>query len=206
MVEGLRNRFKVVIVTGVPGVGKTTVLSILTKKAAEKGLKIKVMNFGDFMLSRAVSDGLVKSRDEIRYASLRKQLELQSHAARSMIEEASKELGDDGILLVDTHAVVKTPLGLLPGLPKHVIDELKPDVIAVVEADPKEVAARQARDATRYRADFGGEEGVRALMEQARTAAMASAVHYGSLVVTVVNREGGAEEAAGRLLSVLEGI
>ncbi len=206
MVGGLRNRFKVVVVTGVPGVGKTTVLSIAVKKAAERGLKVKMVNFGDFMLSKAVSEGLVKDRDEIRYASLRKQLELQTHAAKSMVSEASTDLGDNDILLVDTHAMVKTPFGLLPGLPKHVIDELKPDVIALVEADPKEVAARQARDATRYRADFGGEEGVRALMEQARMAAIASAVQYGSLVVTIVNREGRAEEAAEQLLGVLERI
>ncbi|MGC9209657.1 MAG: adenylate kinase [Acidilobus sp.] len=202
----LRNSFKVVIVTGVPGVGKTTVLSILEKKARERGLKLKVLNFGDFMLSKAVEDGLVKSRDEIRYMSARRQLEIQAHAARAMVVEASKELGSDGYLIVDTHAVVRTPQGLLPGLPKHVVDELKPDAIVLIEADPKEIAARQARDTSRYRADFGGEEGVRQLMEQARMAAMASAVQYASLVVTIINREGKAEEAAEELLKVLERI
>ncbi|MGC9072338.1 MAG: adenylate kinase [Acidilobus sp.] len=201
--SSLRNNFKVVIVTGVPGVGKTTVLSVLEKKAKERGLKIKVLNFGDFMLNRAVVDGLVKSRDEIRHMSARKQLDIQSHAARAMAIEASKELGSDGYLIVDTHAVVRTPQGLLPGLPRHVVDELKPDAIVLIEADPKEIAARQARDPTRYRTDFGGEEGVRQLMEQARMAAIASAVQYASLVVTIVNREGKAEEAAEELLKVL---
>jgi len=118
MTEQLRNGFKVVVVTGVPGVGKTTVLSIAEKKARERGIKLKVLNFGDFMLNKAVAEGLLKNRDEIRRASLRQQLELQSYAAKAMVEEASRELGTDGFLIIDTHAVVRTPVGLLPGLPK----------------------------------------------------------------------------------------
>ncbi|ESQ26073.1 MAG: Archaeal adenylate kinase [uncultured Acidilobus sp. OSP8] len=204
MTEQLRNGFKVVVVTGVPGVGKTTVLSIAEKKARERGIKLKVLNFGDFMLNKAVAEGLLKDRDEIRRASLRQQLELQSYAAKAMVEEASRELGTDGFLIIDTHAVVRTPVGLLPGLPKHVVDELKPDAIVLIEADPREVAARQQKDTTRYRADFGGEEGVKLLMEQARMAAFSSATLYGSIVTTIINREGKAEEAAEELLRVLE--
>ncbi len=201
--EGLRNPFKVVIVTGVPGVGKTTVLSLAKERALRRGLKLKVLNFGDFMLSFAVERGLIKDRDQIRYLSLRQQLELQSQAAQAIIKESSKELGDDGVLIVDTHAVVKTSLGYLPGLPRHVVDVLKPDVIVLLEADPKEIAARQAKDSTRYRADFGGEEGVKELMEHARRAAMSSAVEAGSILSIIVNREGRADEAADRLLDLL---
>jgi len=109
MAERLRNSFKVVVVTGVPGVGKTTVLSIAEKKARERGIKLKVLNFGDFMLNKAVAEGLLKNRDEIRRASLRQQLELQSYAAKAMVEEASRELGTDGFLIIDTHAVGEDP-------------------------------------------------------------------------------------------------
>ncbi|AMD30341.1 adenylate kinase [Acidilobus sp. 7A] len=198
-----RNEFKVVIVTGVPGVGKTTVLSLAQRKANERGLKLKVLNFGDYMLENAVKKGLLSNRDQIRYLSFRGQLELQAAAATAMVEEAGRELSERDFLMVDTHAVVKTPLGYLPGLPSHVITILKPDMIVLVEADPKEIAARQQRDSTRYRSDFGGEEGVREIIEMSRYAAIASAVEVGSLVTIIRNAEGKAGEAAEQLINMI---
>jgi len=198
-----RNKFKVVIVTGVPGVGKTTVLSLAQRKANERGLKLKVLNFGDYMLENAVKKGLLSNRDQIRYLSFRGQLELQAAAATAMVEEAGRELSERDFLMVDTHAVVKTPLGYLPGLPSHVITSLKPDMIVLVEADPKEIAARQQRDSARYRSDFGGEEGVREIIEMSRYAAMASAVEVGSLVTIIRNAEGKAGEAAEQLINMI---
>jgi adenylate kinase len=202
----VRHPFRVVVVTGVPGVGKTTVISLLEEMARREGLKILVANFGTYMLETALKQGLVKSRDEIRRLPLRRQLELQRDAARRIVEDASSKLGGDGVLIVDTHALVRTPAGYWPGLPKHVLDELKPDSIVVIEASPEEVAARQAKDTSRFRADIGGVEGVRRLMEAARAAGIASAVHYASTVAIIENPEGRPEEAARRLLEVIKSL
>jgi len=202
----MRHPFKVVIVTGVPGVGKTTVINHLKKIAEEKQVKVEVVNFGSFMLNYAVKEGIIEDRDKIRTLPLRKQLELQELAAKAIIEYAKLKLGNDGFLIIDTHALVRTIAGYWPGLPKHVIDQLKPDMIAVIEAEPEVIAARQARDKTRYRADFGGAEGVRRLMEYARAASFASAVFYASTVAIVQNKEGAAEEAAKELMSYIENL
>lgn len=204
--EQLRNPFKVIVVTGVPGVGKTTVLNHFVKLAAERGLKVKVVNFGDYMLETALKEGLVKSRDEVRRLPLRKQLSLQALAASRIIDDCRDELGEDGFLVVDTHALVRTPAGYWPGLPFHVLEKLRPDMIVVIEAEPELVVERQARDRSRYRADIGGVEGVKRLMEQARAAAIASAVRYASTVLIVHNREGAPEEAALQLLEALKGL
>ena len=202
----MRHPFRVVIVTGVPGVGKTTVIKILEELAGGEGIKIKVANYGTYMLDTALNEGIVNDRDELRKLPLRKQLELQRLAARKIVEDALKELGDNGILLVDTHALVKTVAGYWPGLPRHVLDELKPDMIAVIEADPEEVAARQERDKSRRRSDIGGVEGVRDLMTNARMASISSAVFYASTVAIVQNREGKADEAARELLSYIKNL
>ncbi len=202
----MRHPFRVVVVTGVPGVGKTTVLGHLERLAGEEGFRVKVVNFGTYMLETALREGLVRHRDEMRRLPLRRQLELQRLAARRIAEDAAGELGGDGALVVDTHALVKTVAGYWPGLPKHVLDELKPDMIAVIEASPEEVAARQARDKTRVRSDIGGPEGAARLMEYARAAAFASAVHYASTVAIVENREGEAEEAARQLLALIRNL
>ncbi|MGC8566114.1 MAG: adenylate kinase [Caldisphaera sp.] len=200
---GIRNNFKVVIVTGVPGVGKTTVLSLTQEKAKKYNIKIKVVNFGTFMLDTAVKEGLVKNRDEIRYLTMRKQLDLQQLAAKKIIEESSKELNENGYLIIDTHAIVKTPAGYLPGLPKHVLDELKPDLIAVIEADAKEIFNRQLKDTSRMRSDFGNEKDIEKLMEYAREASFASAVHYASTVAILTNKENKAEETAEQLIQCI---
>ncbi len=199
----MRHPFKTVIVTGVPGVGKTTVLKHLERLARERGVKVRIVNFGTYMLETALREGLVRDRDEIRKLQLRTQLGLQARAARRIIEDALKELGGEGYLIVDTHALVRTVAGYWPGLPAHVLDELKPDMIAVIEAPPEIIAARQERDKTRRRADIGGVEGVRRLMENARAASLASAVRYASTVAFIENREGAPEEAAKELLELM---
>ncbi len=202
MVE-LRNPFTTVIVTGVPGVGKTTVLTKLTELASREGLKLKLVNFGDYMLKVAREKGLVEHRDEIRKLPLQTQLDLQKWAAEAIVRDASAELGDGGVLVVDTHSVIKTVTGYWPGLPRHVIEVLKPDSIVVIEADPELVIARRQRDKTRYREDMGGVEELRELMQMARTAAMASAVLTASSVFIVENPEGRPEEAASRILDLI---
>lgn len=202
----MRHPFRVIVVTGVPGVGKTTVLNHLSRIASGKGLKLRIVNFGDYMLETALKEGLVKTRDEVRRLPLRRQLDLQAIAASRIVEDARRELGEDGFLVVDTHALVRTPAGYWPGLPFHVLEKLKPDMIVVVEAEPEVVAERQARDKGRYRSDIGGVEGIKRLMEQARAAAIASAIRYASTVLVVYNREGAPEEAALKLVEAMEGL
>lgn len=200
----LRNPFTTVIVTGVPGVGKTTVLGHVARILEEKGRDFLVVNFGDYMFSEASREGWVSHRDEMRHLPLRRQLQLQEMAARAIRLDGEKKLGEDGVLLVDTHAVIKTSTGYWPGLPENVVKELRPDSIVLVEAPPEVIYERQVRDTSRRRSDIGGVEGIRTLLEMARTAAMASAVLVAASVFTVENVEGRPEEAASRIVELIE--
>ena len=58
----------VVVVTGIPGVGKTTVM----QKAAE-GMDIQFVTFGTVMVEIAQELGLVKDRDDMRKLTLDQQ-------------------------------------------------------------------------------------------------------------------------------------
>ena len=58
----------VIVVTGIPGVGKTTVM-----KQATEGLDIEFVTFGSVMIDIAVEMGLVKDRDEMRKLTLEQQ-------------------------------------------------------------------------------------------------------------------------------------
>jgi len=202
----MRNPFRVAIITGIPGVGKTTVLQLVEEKASEKGMNIFIANYGTYMIEAAIKEGIAKDRDELRKLKLRDQLELQKLVAENIIKDAAKKLGANGYLLVDTHSVVKTIVGYWPGLPKHVTDVFKPDLIVLIEADPELIHQRQVRDTTRKRSDFGGPQAIRELRDFARYSAVASAVFYGSAVATIENPEGHPETAASKIIELLQNI
>jgi len=203
----MRHRFKVVIVTGVPGVGKTTVLQHLSRILGGSGISFTLVNLGDYMYEAARREGLVENRDELRRLNHRQQLELQGLAAQIIIEQASKSLSDQDLLIIDTHALVKTTVGLWPGLPEHVVSVLKPDIIVVIEASPEEVMARQISDTSRYRRDIASSpKELEEFMSMAKIAALASATKTGSAVAVVWNPQGGAEEAARRIADIIRHI
>ncbi len=199
----MRNPFRVAIVTGIPGVGKTTVLQMVEEEAKRKGMNLFIANYGTYMTRTAVEEGIAQDRDELRKLRLRDQLELQRLAAENIIKDASEKLGENGFLIVDTHSVVKTIVGYWPGLPKHVIDVFKPDLIVLIEADPDIIHQRQMRDTTRKRSDFGGPQAIRELRDFARYSAVASAVFYGSAVALVENPEGNPGQAANKIIELL---
>ena len=192
-------RLKIGIVTGIPGVGKTTVLQKVKEILDNDKINNKIINYGDFMLNTALKLGYVKHRDEMRKLPVDKQKQLQIEAARGIAQEAKE--GGEGLLFIDTHAVIRTPSGYLPGLPKYVIEEINPKVIFLLEADPKIILERQKRDSTRIRSDYGDEKVIIDTINFARYAAMASAVLVGATVKVVINVEGDPSIAAKEIIN-----
>ena len=176
----------VIVVTGIPGVGKTTVM----KKAAE-GIDIQFVTFGTVMVDIAKEMGLVKDRDEMRKLSLDQQKKLQ-------IKTAERIAGMENVI-VDTHCTIKTPKGYLPGLPEWVIKKLNPTAIVVVEADSEEIYNRRAKDDTRNR-DPDSKEKIDEHQQINRAVAMAYAALTGATVKIVFNHDddidGAVKEAA----------
>jgi len=180
----------VVVVTGIPGVGKTTVM----KEAAE-GIDIQFVTFGTVMADIAIEMNLVKDRDEMRKLTLEQQKELQ-------IKTAEKVAKMDNVI-VDTHCTVKTPKGYMPGLPEWVIKKLNPTAIVVVEADPEEIYNRRSKDITRNR-DPDSKEKIAEHQQMNRAAAMAYATLSGATVKIVFNHDNAIEDAVKDAAPVLE--
>jgi adenylate kinase len=180
----------VVVVTGIPGVGKTTVM----KEAAE-GIDIQFVTFGTVMADIAIEMNLVKDRDEMRKLTLEQQKELQ-------IKTAEKVAKMDNVI-VDTHCTVKTPKGYMPGLPEWVIKKLNPTAIVVVEADPEEIYNRRSNDIARNR-DPDSKEKIAEHQQMNRAAAMAYATLSGATVKIVFNHDNAIEDAVKDAAPVLE--
>ena len=180
----------VIVVTGIPGVGKTTVM----KQAAE-GLDIEFVTFGSVMIDIAKEMGLVKDRDEMRKLTLEQQKDLQIHSA--------EKVASMGNVILDTHCTVKTPKGYMPGLPEWVLKKLKPTAIVVVEADPEEIFNRRAKDETRNR-DPDTVEQIEEHQMINRATAMAYAALSGSTVKIVFNHDNKLENAVEQAAPVLK--
>ncbi len=180
----------VIIVTGIPGVGKTTVM----KKAAE-GMDIQFVTFGTIMADIAEKKGLVKNRDKMRKLSLEQQKDLQIKSA--------EKIASMGNVILDTHCTIKTPQGYMPGLPEWVIKKLQPQTIVIVEADPEEIWQRRTKDTTRNR-DLDTKDEIAEHQQVNRAIAMAYASLSGATVKIVFNHDNAIDEAVKQATPVLK--
>jgi adenylate kinase len=190
---------RVIVVTGIPGTGKTTVCNETLKLAEQTRKKIQAVNYGSIMVELSRKRGKNLHRDELRRSGLTFQRNLQAEAAKTI----SKKTGEvDGDLIVDTHMSIKTANGYLAGLPFHVLQLLNPDIFILVEAEPHEVLSRRFRDKTRKRDKVLEDE----IMEEtlfSRLMAVACAVLTGASVKIVKNPAGKQAEAAEEIIKLL---
>jgi len=185
-----------IVLTGSPGVGKSTVANKALEKTTEK---YKTVNYGDKMLEVAKERGWVENRDQMRKLDPEKQKEVQKIAG-----EKISEMSETQPIIVDTHSTIKTPQGYLPGIPEWVLKPLDPDTIVVVEAQPKEIINRREKDAGERVRDKETTKELEQHQEMNRAAAMACAVLNGATVKIIENPDGGLEQAAESLLKVLK--
>jgi adenylate kinase len=187
-----------IIVAGIPGVGKTTVLQELENVAREKNVPLKIINFGNVMNDLFKKRGTTIHRDHMRKQDIDLQSRIQQQAARIISRTPGKSA-----LVVDTHMFIKTTDGIWPGTPRKVLEALDPSMIILIEADPEEVARRRASDSTRYR-EGGGIEEAKADLAWSRYMASANAVLAGVPIQIVQNRDGQQRQTAIDLLDVIQ--
>lgn len=128
-----------VILAGVPGAGKTTILKLVK----EKMHNLNIINFGDIMLKYA--KGLVEHRDQIRKLNTIKIKALQKKAAMHIAHLKEKNL------IIDTHFSVKTQAGFMPGLNEAMLKIIKPDIMILITAKPEHIWERRHTDLSRKR-------------------------------------------------------
>lgn len=68
---------KKVIITGVPGVGKTSVITESIRRLDEEGVPYQSINFGTFMFEVAQKENIVQDRDAMRKLDKNSQKRLQ---------------------------------------------------------------------------------------------------------------------------------
>ncbi len=179
-----------IIVMGLPGAGKSTVLAV----AKDKGWE--VVNYGDLMMEIAKEKHGVADRDNLRKLPAAKQKAIQKEVGEKLAREKRANV------ILDTHCSINTPGGYLPGLPFDFLSKWSVERLVLVTAPAKDVLARRAKDKTRVRDEQSAES--LAEHEQMNRAYLACySVLTGAPASIVVNADGQLEQTREKFSALL---
>ena len=186
---------KKIILVGIPGVGKTTLLTKMVDILKDHKKNVIVINYGSLMFDVAKENGL-EDRDLLRKLSVTEQQRLQKMAAETIATH------DEEVVIIDTHAFISSPEGYYPGLPEHVLKIIKPSNFVSVAAKPEEIYNRRMKDDSRNR-DKITIDNIKKELDYQSGMISACAVITGSPVKHVLNGEGKVEEAADKIIKAI---
>ena len=186
---------KKIILVGIPGVGKTTLLTTMVEILKDHKKNVVVINYGSLMFDVAKENGLT-DRDQLRKLSVSEQQRLQKIAAEKISGH------EEEVVIIDTHAFINSPEGYYPGLPEHVLKIIKPTNFVSVSAKPEEIYNRRMKDDTRNR-DKITLANIKKELDVQSGMISACAVITGSPVRLVLNGEGKIDEAADKIIRAI---
>jgi len=186
---------KKIILVGIPGVGKTTLLTTMVEILKSNKKNVVVINYGSLMFDVAKENGLT-DRDQLRKLSVSEQQRLQKIAAEKIAGH------EEEVVIIDTHAFINSPEGYYPGLPEHVLKIIKPTNFVSVSAKPEEIYNRRMKDDTRNR-DKITLANIKKELDVQSGMISACAVITGSPVRLVLNGEGKIDEAADKIIKAI---
>ena len=186
---------KKIVLVGIPGVGKTSLLSKIVEYLKNKNKTVTVMNYGTLMFDIAKQNGL-EDRDDLRKLPILEQQKLQKLAAEKIALENTE------IIIIDTHAFISSIEGYYPGLPEHVLKIIKPTNFVSVAAKPEEIYNRRMKDESRDR-DKITLINIRKELEYQTGMISACAVLTGAPVRHILNGEGKIDEAADKIINAI---
>jgi len=186
---------KKVVIVGIPGVGKTSLVTRIVELINGDKQRASVHSYGTVMMDEAEKTK-ISDRDNLRRLPVSQQKELQKQAAKKIAE-----LTDD-VVFIDTHAFISTKEGFYPGLPNHVIEILEPTHFIAISARPEEIYNRRMKDDTRNR-DKISIEGIKKELAVQDAMLSSCSVLSGSPMKVILNNEGKIDEAAHNVIEAI---
>ena len=186
---------KRVVVVGIPGVGKTTVISRTAEILNQRGTQTAVVVFGTMMFEEATKLG-INNRDEMRRQSIEVQRHIQNLAAKRIADLK------DNVVIVDTHLFINTNEGYYPGLPLHLLEVIKPTNIVMVAAHPEEIVNRRRIDETRDR-DIASVEDIQYQLDISKVMVATCSVLTGCPFIIIMNSNNKIDETASNIVKAL---
>ena len=189
-------RKKTVIIVGVPGVGKSTIISNAIATLLKKGTTLNTVVFGSVMFEEAKKLG-INDRDQIRKQSIDVQQRLQNMTADHISNL------NDSIVVVDTHLFIKTQSGYYPGLPMSLILKLNPERLILITANSEEILNRRKNDSTRTR-DLISDDEIKRDIEVSLSMISSLSIMTGAPFEIIYNHDNMIDSATSLLVELLE--
>lgn len=191
----MEERTKRIIVVGIPGVGKTTVVSNVKNTLEQTGIKTNLAEFGKIMLEEAKKLN-IQNRDEIRRLSIEDQKKLQNLAATKISQIYSD------VVIIDTHLFINTKEGYYPGLPAHLLNNMKPTHLILIIANPEEIYHRRQNDSTRVR-DLISMDSIKNEIDVSKMLISCCSIISGAPFKILANHEGSLRECTQKMVSLI---
>jgi adenylate kinase len=189
---------KVIVVTGIPGVGKTTVLKEFAKIIGNHKKEIGFVTYSSIMVEIATNEGFIVNRDDLRHLSIETQKAIQEKAAKRIAEMSKDKI----IQIIDTHMIIRTNIGYWAGLPLNVLKLVKPDLFILIEAEPDEILSRRRKDDSRRRDEVLQSE-IDEELAYSRSVAASCATYTGSPIKSLKNPQGEQIKVAKQLMNLI---
>ena len=135
---------KRVMIVGIPGVGKSTVITNVFNLLSQEGIDTKIAEFGKIMFEQAKLLS-INNRDQLRKLSIEQQRSLQEMTANYI-----NSLGND-VVIIDTHLFIRTEQGYYPGIPLKLLTIINPSHLILITAKSEEIYKRRTDDNSRQR-------------------------------------------------------
>ena len=109
---------------------------------------------------------------------------------------------EDDVIIIDTHAFIRTSEGFNPGLPYYVLQIIEPTHFIIVTAKTEEIYNRRMKDETRNR-DKVTITTIKKELDIQSAMMSACSILSGSPLLQVQNNEGKLEEAANKIIKAI---
>lgn len=186
---------KRVIIVGIPGVGKSTVITNTFKMLSQQGIDVQIAEFGTIMFEQAKLLS-IKNRDELRKLPIEKQKSLQELAANYIFS-----LKND-VVIVDTHLFINTDKGYYPGIPLKLLNIINPSHLILVTADSNEIYERRKADTSRQR-DMISVEDISFNLKLSEMMITSSSIISGCPFYIIKNNDGQIEQATIQICEIV---
>lgn len=186
---------KRVIIVGIPGVGKSTVITNVLNTLSRQGIDIKMAEFGTIMFEQAKLLS-ISNRDELRKLSLEQQRSLQEMAANYIFSL------ENDLVIVDTHLFINTAEGYYPGIPYKLLHILNPSQLILLTANSNEVYERRKTDIARQR-DLISKEDISNELDISKIMIASSSIISGCPFSIIHNNNGQLEEATSKICKTI---
>lgn len=185
-----------IMVTGVPGVGKTTICK--NPRVGDYGLLVQT--FGELMLLQGREQNLIHNSSDLAKISLEIRQKLQSSAVDRILHDAQSLP-----IVIDGHLLVDTPTGFVPGLPHQCVYNLDLTAIIILTAPATDIVLRRENNRAKYERlnGSGGPERIELHQDLLIKASLQYALLSGASLECIPNRQDEIEGTVEALISLL---